>query len=134
MCYFLYGAVNKEINKNDYDEVSMGNCFHFNIGTKHDVKMSVLKNTDDFRITTSVCDCDTAIGNHQPNHEQIRELCYLLNDMRLIRDIKCVYISKNWVGKINRREEHYHIDDIDIAEFLSNIKENCLYRIDLYVR
>ena len=54
--------------------------------------------------------------------------------MPLIRDIKCVYISKNWVGKINKMEEHYHIDDIDIAEFLSNIKDNCLYRIDLYVR
>ena len=43
-------------------------------------------------------------------------------------------MSINWVGRINKREEHYHIDDINLAEFLANIKENCLYRIDLYER
>ncbi|MBE6665876.1 MAG: hypothetical protein E7603_06640 [Ruminococcaceae bacterium] len=134
MCYFLYGAVNKGVNRKDYDEVFRGTSYHFNIGTKHDVKMSVLENTDDFRITDGCCDCSTAIGQHEPNHEEIRELCDLLDEMRLIRDIKCVYISKNWVGRINKREERYHIDDIDIAEFLSDIKENCLYCIDLYER
>ena len=134
MCYFLYGAVNKGVNQEDYDEISKEYSYHFQIGTKHDVKMSMLENADDFRITDGSCDCDTALGRHQSNHEDITELCHLLNDMRLIRDINCVYISKNWVGRTNKREECYHIDDIDLAEFLADIKENCLYRIDLYVR
>ena len=134
MCYFLYGAVNEGINQKDYEEVSQENYYHFNIGTKHNVKMAVLENADDFRITKGCCDCGTAIGGNDPNHEEIIGLCDLLNDMRLIDNIKYVYISKNWVGKINKREEHYHIDDINIAEFLANIKENCLYRIDLYER
>ena len=51
MCYYLYGAVNKGIDQKDYEEVSRGNQFHFNMGTKHDVKMAVLENTPDFRIT-----------------------------------------------------------------------------------
>ena len=96
MCYFLYGAVNKGVNQEDYDEISKEYSYHFQIGTKHDVKMSMLENADDFRITDGSCDCDTALGRHQSNHEDITELCHLLNDMRLIRDINCVYISKNW--------------------------------------
>ena len=134
MCYFLYGAVNEGINQKDYEEVSQGNYYHFNIGTKHDVKMAVLENTDDFRITEGCCDCGTAIGGNDSNHEEITALATLLNDMRLIDNIKYVYISKNWIGKINKKEEHCHIDDINIAEFIANIKENCLYRIDLYER
>ena len=134
MCYFLHGAVNKGINEKDYREVSEGNYYHFNIGTKHDVKTSVLEAPGDFRITSGCCDCDTALGAHDKNHEEITELCALLEDMRLIRDIKCVYLSKNWAGKTNKSEECLHIDDIDLAEFLAEMKENCLYRIDLYNR
>ena len=134
MCYFLYGAVNEGINQKDYEEISQGNSYHFNIGTKHDVKMSVLENRDDHRLTKGCCDCGSAIGGKNPEHEDITELCNLLNDMRLIDHIQYVYMSINWVGRINKREEHYHIDDINLAEFLANIKENCLYRIDLYER
>ena len=90
MCYFLHGAVNKGINEKDYLEVSEGNYYHFNIGSKHDVKTSVLEAPGDFRITNGCCDCDTALGAHDKNHEEITELCALLEDMRLIRDIKCV--------------------------------------------
>ena len=134
MCYFLHGAVNKGINEKDYLEVSEGNYYHFNIGSKHDVKTSVLEAPGDFRITNGCCDCDTALGAHDKNHEEITEFCALLEDMRLIRDIKCVYISKNWAGKINKSEECMHIDDVDLAEFFAEMKENCLYRIDLYNR
>lgn len=134
MCFFLYGAVNEGINQKDYEEISQGNFYHFHIGTKHDVKMAVLENDEDYRITEGCCDCGSAIGEKNPNHDEITELCNLLNDMRLIDNIKYVYMSKNWVGHINKREEHHHIDDINLAEFLANIKENCLYRIDLNER
>ena len=136
MCYFLYGAINKEANEKDLAEVSEGNFYHFNIGTKHDVKTSVLECSNGFRLTSGMCDCDTPIGagaEHR-DHEEIRELSSLLEDMRLVRGVKCVYISKNWAGKINKREETYHIDDIDIPDFLAEMKENYLYRIDLYER
>ena len=134
MCYFLHGAVNTGINEKDHGEVSEGNYYHFNIGTKHDVKTSVLEAPGDFRITKGVCDCGTALGAHNKEHEEITELCNLLNDMCLIRDIKCVYLNKNWAGKINKSEECFHIDDVDLAEFFAEMKENCLYRIDLYPR
>jgi hypothetical protein len=134
MCYFLHGAVNKEANEKDLAEITKDNYYHFNIGTKHDVKNSVLEAPGDFRITSGMCDCGTALGAHDKSHEEISELCALLNDMRLVRGIKCVYLSKNWAGKINKAEECVHIDDADIAELLAEMKENCIYRIDLYPR
>lgn len=134
MCYYLYGAVNKGVDRSDWEEVTSGKNYCFNIGTKHDVKMSVQDVALDYRITSGMCDCETALGLGEKDHEEIAELASLLEEMRLIRDVECVYLCKTWQGKRNKKEETYHIEDIDLPAFLADMEENCLYRIDLFSR
>ena len=134
MCYYLYGAVNKEVDLEDYYEVAKSENYQFNVGTKHNVKMAILNCNMDYRLTEGHCDCCTTLGGGNPDDEHIKELASLLEEYRYIKNINHVYLSLNWNGKINRREKTIHIDDINIFEFLANIEGNCLYKIELYQR
>ncbi len=74
MCFILYGAVNKDIDPAAYTAMCNRSCYSFRAGTKHDVKMCILKNTDDYRITDWVCDCDFPIALHDPQAQVLTEL------------------------------------------------------------
>ena len=62
---------------------------------------------------------------------QEKEYKELLLGLRNLRDIQCVYLSKNWDGEVNEDEKTVHIDEIDVVDFLAKIKDNCLYKIEL---
>ncbi len=134
MCYFLYGSINNGINIEDYKKVITNSGYHFNIGKKSDVNTCVSDCGFEYRITLNHCDCDTPVGEKHSDKAGLRELELLLTNMKSIRGIKHIYISKNWTGETNEREEIVHIDDIDIRNFLAGVENNCLYKVELYKR
>ncbi len=134
MCYFLYGAVNNGVNKTDYEKAAKNFSYHFKAGTKDDVNNCVDNCLKDYRITLNHCDCDSPIGAKDVTKEEIKEIEELLISIKSVRGIKHIFISKNWINKSNTKEENVHIDDINIADFLANIEENCLYKIQMYPR
>ncbi len=132
MCYFLYGAINNGINSNDYEAVIKNSRFAFNYGDAEAVNRGV-KNSDwNYRITSEYCDCKTELGQKKTGGSQLKELNDLLLELRNVRGVKYVLISKNWVDNENEASETVHIDDIDVMPFLANIEDNCLYKIELY--
>lgn len=86
----------------------------------------------EYRITLNHCDYDTPVGGKYINKKGLKELEQLLADLRTIRGIKYIYISKNWASETNEKEEIVHIDDIDVLNFLAGVEDNCLYKIQLY--
>ena len=130
MCYILYGAVNKEIDKDDYKQINGMSDFSFHPGTKHDVKMCILKDNCDYRITDWVCDCEFPFGMNNPDAEELKELEKLFKAFQKSKNIKYLIISKTWEGGRNKREETVNINEIDIIDFLANAKVNCLYQIN----
>ena len=62
----------------------------------------------------------------------MKSLEKLLINLKKVRGIKYILISKNWVKETNNKQEIVHIDDIDILHFLANAEDNCLYRIEMY--
>ena len=132
MCYFLYGAVekNKDIDLDRYEEMMERADFRFAVGTKHDLKMSVKYCTDHYRITKDMCDCGTPVGANEPENKELKVLRDVLAELKDVKGIKRVYMSKNWDGRINRREMSVRIEDLDIIRFLAEFKENCLYTIE----
>ena len=132
MCFFLYGAFNDGINKEDYDKIAKNAEYHFSFGNVDSVNECVEKCDNSYRITFNHCDCDTAIGQKHTNKKQLEELRNLLLDLQTVRGIKYVLISKNWWRETNSKQETVHIQDIDILHFLANIEDNCLYKIELY--
>ena len=132
MCYFLYGSINGGINTDDYEKVINNSGYQFNIGDKNDVNACVKDGGFEYRITLKLCDCDTPVGGKHTNKKGLKELEQLLADLRTIRGIKHIYISKNWAGETNEKEEIVHIDDIDVLHFFADVRDNCLYKIELY--
>ena len=116
----------------DYEKAIKNSKYHFNIGNKNTVNACVKNCGCEYRITSEMCDCDNPIGTKKVGKKALKDFEEVLLNLRSVRGIKYIYLSKNWVEETNEEEETVHINDIDILPFLANIKENCLYRIDLY--
>lgn len=129
MCYFLYGAVNKGVDTKSYENVMRDAVYHFRIGTKHDVKLSVKDCTPAYRITDDICDCDTSVGAGDPENGTLQALETVLQRLKGIEGIKHIYLSKNWAGHINRQEKTVNINQTNLRELLANLAEDCLYTI-----
>jgi len=132
MCYFLYGSINSGINVKDYEKAIKNSKYYFNIGGKEEVNACVQNEGDEYRITSNIWDCETPLGSKYTNKKGLKEFADLLSDLKSVRGIKHITISKNWVGEPNEREVTVHIDDIDLLHFLANIDERTFYTIELY--
>ena len=134
MCYFLYGAVNEEIRERDAESNACWGEYRFAPGTKSQLKACIEAGGQDFRLTDRHCDCGTAIGSGRGRENELRELAARIGGMRKLRGIKCIYLSKNWIGNGTKTEKTVHVEDVSLIPFLAELEESCLYRIDLYPR
>ncbi|MFT3952069.1 MAG: hypothetical protein QM689_09055 [Oscillospiraceae bacterium] len=132
MCYFLYGGINDDVDASDYAAIMSGRNFKFAKGDEDVVNRGVTACNPAYRITENYCDCETAIGEHNADSGEIRELAELIHALRKARWIKYVLLSKNWWENSNETVECVHIDEIDPAQYLADIADNCLYKIYLY--
>ena len=132
MCYFLHGAINEGVHQGDYQKAVQDTLYRFETGGKNEVNASIEKGDFQYRITLNHCDCETPIGGKNPTEKQLKEFQQLLLQLKSVRGIKHIYLSKNWVNETNEKEKTVHIDDIDILNFLANLEDNCLYKIELY--
>lgn len=133
MCYFLYGAVNKDVNSYDFGKASKSTSDRFNTGDINDVLESINKN-DLYRLRSHCCDCGTAIGGGDIGKKELLELEDFLLNCRYVRDIKYILLLKHWWSDDIAKQETVHIDDIDVLSYLAKIEDNCLYKIELYPR
>jgi hypothetical protein len=131
MCFHLYGGINIGVNKKDYNKISSGH-FSFIECTKAEIKHSIDNCDSKCRITKRICDCNTALGTHEKDNNELSDLSIYINQLRKVRGIKHVFISKNWWEDKLEKEYVVHIDDIDIIQFLADIECNCLYKIQLF--
>ncbi len=132
MCFILYGAVNKDIDPTEYTAISDRSCFSFRAGTKHELKMCIMKNTDDYRITDWICDCDFPFASHDPQALELTELESLIFAIKNVKNSKFIYISKTWQGIRNKTEQTVNLSEIDLPRFFADAKVNCLYQINLH--
>ena len=130
MCYILYGAIDKAIDYDDYESALKNSPYKFSIGTKHDVKMCIINDSYEYRVTDWVCDCDFPVGKNDESAEQLVELANLIYELKNAKNSKCIYMSKSWAGKRNKAEKTVRINDMDIVSFLANMDLECLYKID----
>ena len=134
MCYFAYSAVNPEADPADLERLTGKYAYHFRPGTRHDIKMAVAEESGAYSLTDWYCDCDFPLCEGNARAPELLELAEQLEALRRVRGIKCVYLCKTWAGDRNKNEETVHIEDVDLPEFLADMKTETLYRIDLYPR
>lgn len=130
MCYIVYGGMDKAADDREYAQVSAKATYHFRLGSKHDIKMCVVNQSEDFRVTDRMCDCDFPIGNQDESAVELRELASLIHSLSKVKDAKCLYLCKTWSGRRNKRERAVKIEEINLISFLANMEMNCLYQIN----
>ena len=131
MCYFLYGAINKDASIPAVDAICAQTAYRFHVGTKHDVKSCVVQNgdSDSFRITDWVCDCTFPMCMEDPHAQELQVLANLIAALRDVPNAQTIYLCKTWAGKRNKKERSVRLDDIDLCAFLANAQVNTLYCI-----
>ena len=132
MCYILYGATDKAIDQDDYKAALKKSHYKFCIGTKHDIKMCIVNDSYEYRVSDWVCDCEFPVGKKDVSAKPLIELAELINDLKNAKNSKYIYISKTWAGRKNKTEKNININEVDIVPFLANMDLDCLYRIDLH--
>ena len=127
MCYYLYGALHGDIDKDEYRMIEEKYEYKLRNGTKHNVKTCVEGTSDGYRVTDWCCDCDSALGKKDQNAAQVKDIEALFNDIKNIKGAKHIYLCKTWIGKRNKKEIKLRLDDIDIKSVLAELNENCMY-------
>ena len=133
MCYFLYGGMNKEVDLEDFNKIE-DHYFNFKIATPDQIKKSIARKDYKFSIGNDYCECDTPIGSGEVNSEELQKIIDYIHKLCKVKGMKYIFISKNWYGDKTKKEETVHIKDIDLASYLANMEENCLYKIQLFKR
>ena len=135
MCYYLYGALFGDIPKEEYDHISSRHECKIARGTRHDVKNAVKaaaeRVQDDYRITDNVCDCGSPIGGGDPNAPELQDIRSLIEELALLPGAKQINLCITWTGKQNKREVQVDLSELDLGDFLANVKGNTLYSINL---
>ena len=131
MCYILYGALYSDIDQNVYSKIADKYEFKFRLGTKHDVKMSVKNQSDQYNVTGWGCDCDSALGMNEINNEELDQYEALFNEIMNLDTDSHIYLCKTWTGKQNKKEIKLKMDEINLRETLATLEVNCLYTFEI---
>ena len=131
MCYYVYGALYGKIDKSEYKAIEDKYEFKIHPGTKHDVKMSLLNELNDYRVTDWMCDCDSPLGDGDPKSKYIQIYADLFEEIKKIKGAKHIYLCRSWTGTRNKHETKLKLDEIDIKETLANLERNNLYVFEI---
>lgn len=131
MCYYIYGALYGDVDKDEYQALEHKYAYKLRCGTKHNVKLSVQENSDEYRVTNWCCDCDSSLGKKDPGADQIKELETLFLDIKCIKGAEYIYLCKTWSGRRNKQEITLKLADIDLKKVLAELHENYLYTFEI---
>lgn len=132
MCWFLHGALRGAVDENALQAINDKHLCHIAKGTRHDLKMTVLEDNWDYRVTNSYCDCECGIGRHDPNDEQVVDLAALIAEVSALPGAKTLSLSMSWACTRNKHELSLKLSEVDLRQWLADLKESTLYTIELY--
>lgn len=135
MCWYYYGGVNKNINKIDYNKID-NSRINFLPCNADDIIKNAENETEEYMIYGGygMCDCHIKIGNGDDNTSDIKDMAKQFNEFKKCRDVKEIYFLKHWWKDKVEETVTFHIDDVDIYQFLADVEENILYKIQLFKR
>ena len=130
MCWFLYGAVNGRIDEDALVDVNARHECHIIKGTRHDLKMAILNDGWDYRLTNNNCDCDSEVGRHDPSAPLVKDLSALLTDVAALSGTDTVSFSHTWANTRNKHEKTMKLSDVDWPQLLADLEPSTLYMVD----
>ena len=136
MCWFIHSALQGSADKdgvkrleNDLELLNAGHGCRIALGTKHDLKMALLSENWDYRVTKGCCDCESPVGLHDPDAPEVRDLAALIAEVCALPDAKRLSFCKTWVGERNKREIDVKLSETDLPRLLADLEPNTLYTL-----
>ncbi len=130
MCWYLYGAVNGQVDEDALAAVNAHHECHIIRGTRHDLKMAILSDGWDYRLTNSFCDCDSDVGRHDPNAPLVKDLSALLTDVCTLSGADTVSFSHTWINTRNKHEKTMKLSDVDWPQLRADLEPSTLYTVN----
>lgn len=131
MCWFIHGALQGKVDEETLDAVNRAHACHIVSGTRHDLKMAIVNQTWDYRITEGCCDCESEIGAHDPDAEEVLDLAGLIAALSALPGAESLSLSKSWDGERNKHERNLKLSGLDLRQWLADLEPNTLYTVHL---
>ena len=136
MCWMIHSALLGSTDEKQADrlknELELLNGRHgcrIALGTKHDLKMALLSDCWDYRVTNGCCDCDSPIGAHDANAPEVQDFAALIAEVCALPAAKRLSFCKTWAGERNRREIDVKLSETDLPRLLADMEPNTLYTL-----
>ena len=131
MCWFIYGAVQGNIDDEDLNNINSRHVCRLAKGTRHDVKMAAQSEVivEKYHVTRKGCDCDSPIGEHNMNDDQVQDLAHLLCEVGELPGSDTISIYKTWIGTRNKREIKLKLSNTDLVKLAADFESSTLYTL-----
>ena len=80
MCWYIYGALQGDVEAEALNAVNNRHNCRMVQGTRHALKMALLSGAWDYRVTDGYCDCESDIGAHDPNAAEVADMAGLIQE------------------------------------------------------
>ncbi len=131
MCWFLHSTLRGDVDENALQAINDQHFCHIARGTRHDLKMAVLEDNWDYRVTENCCDCECGIGRHDPDDEEVVDLAALIAEVGALPGAKTLSLSMTWACTRNKHEQSLKLSELDLRQWLADLKKSTLYTIEL---
>ena len=131
MCWFIYGAVQGDVDDDSLNNINSRHECTLARGTRHDVKMAALSEFVDerYHVTGNGCDCDSPIGAHNANDAMVQDLAHLLREVGELPGSETIHICKTWIGTRNKHEIKLKLSDTDLVKLAADFEPATLYTL-----
>ena len=131
MCWFLHSALQGDVDSSALDAINQKHNCHIVKGTRHDVKMAIVDDTWNCRVTDGCCDCGSSIGGGDPHDEDVMDLATLITEAAALPGSKTLSFCMAWAGRRCKHEQVLTLSELDLCQWLANLTAGTLYTIDL---
>ncbi|MBQ9409952.1 MAG: hypothetical protein IJU28_11265 [Clostridia bacterium] len=129
MCWILYGALQGKVDADALHAVNARHACHFELGTRHAVKMAVTAEDWAYRLTDGCCDCESPIGAHDPGAAEVADMAALIAELCALDGAETLTLCKTWRDDRCRQERAVKRSEADLPRLLADLAPRTLYTL-----
>ena len=129
MCWYIYGALHGDVGAEALNAVNSRHDCRMARGTRHALKMALLSDAWDYRVTRCYCDCESEIGEHDHDAAQVTDMAALIEECCALDGAKTLSFCLNLENERNKREQTLKFSEVDLRQWLADLEPSTLYTL-----
>ena len=129
MCWFIYAALQGDVDAEALNAVNARHEYRIAPGTRHALKMALVDEDWDYRMTDGCCDCDSAVGEHDPDAAEVLDMAALMGEACALDGAEALSFCKTWRNDRCKREQALKRSEVDLRRLLADLEPKTLYTL-----